>query len=119
METQALDGMASAAAAIAQRTLVSAELDQIAHLAKEALLNAGIDLELFFMVPHSGDAILTFGTISDPDDPLWERVGTAITSVLQEITGLECPRSRPVHCATTGPISTCQHATVAQIESAT
>src|ERR1700760_2970925 len=100
MDTQALDGTPSTTAVVAQRTLVGAELDQIALRVKEALIDANIDLELFFMVPSSGDAILTFGTMSDPDDELWDRVGLAIVSVLQEAVGLECTRSRPVLCAT-------------------
>jgi len=64
MEIQALDGLImSDDAVVAQRARAAAKLDQITRRAKTALVDAGIDLELFLMVPRSDNAILTYGTL--------------------------------------------------------
>jgi hypothetical protein len=46
-------------------------LNQIAQQAKAALDEQGLDFSLFFIVPHSGDAVITFGTSGDPSDDEW------------------------------------------------
>lgn len=43
-------------------------LCQIAEQSNEALREAGIEFDVAFIVPRSGDAILTFGTLADPTD---------------------------------------------------
>ena len=101
---------------VAQRARSSAELDQITRMTKQALVEAEIDLELFFAVPNSGDAILTYGTTSDVADELWDRVQDVVVSVVQEIVGLGWPHIREVSWATTGPIAGNRITTVAQIE---
>ena len=60
------------------RERATALLDQIAQQAKQALSNAGIDIDLFFLIPRSGDAILTFGTLADPPDDLWSTVSSGL-----------------------------------------
>ena len=57
METQGLDDLADDDAVIAHRARAKAELGQIARQAKQALADAGIDLNLFFLVRNSGDTI--------------------------------------------------------------
>ena len=99
----------------AQRARASAELDQITRMAKQALVHAGIDLELFFMVPGRGAAILSYGTTGDPDDKLWDRVRDIIFAVLQETIGLERPQCHAVICATTGPIADSASTTIVQV----
>lgn len=117
METQALDDLIIDDDAVeAQRDRASAELDQIARTAKQALVRAGIELELFFMVPNSGNAILTYGTATDPDDNLWDRVREIIFAVLRGTIGLERPQSHAALCATTGPIAATASATMVQVE---
>ena len=46
----------------AHRGRAAAEIDQIARDAKEALADQGIDIDLFFLSPNSGKAILIYGT---------------------------------------------------------
>ena len=76
-------------------------LDQIAQQAKQALSDASIDIELFFMVPRSSKAILTFGTLADPPDDLWNRVSEAVSCVVRNSLGIERTRCRGVACAST------------------
>ena len=40
----------------------------------------GIDLGLFFLIPNSGDAIVTFGTPGDPSDDEWNHVREIVTA---------------------------------------
>ena len=116
METQTLDDLIMDDDVVeAQRARASAELDQITRMAKQALVEAGIDLELFFMVPNSGNAILTYGTTGDPDDNLWDRVRDIIFAVLRDTIGLERPQSHAVLCATTGPIADNPSTTIGQV----
>jgi hypothetical protein len=83
------------------RKRAAAKLDQIARDAKEALAFQGIDTPLFFLVPNSGNAILTFGTTLDPDDDLWSQVADVVASVVSQLIGLAGTRCREVTCATT------------------
>jgi len=117
METQAPDGMVIADDILeTQRARVLAELDEIARTTKKALGEAEISISLFFMVPSTGTAILTYGTASDPDEELWDSVRSVVTSVLQEIVDLGSPNFRDVACATTGPIVDSGTATLTQVE---
>jgi hypothetical protein len=76
-------------------------LNQIAQQAKAALDEQGLDFSLFFIVPHSGDAVITFGTSGDPSDDEWGRVADVVASVVQQLVGLAGTRCRKVACATT------------------
>ena len=117
METETLDDLIMDDDVVeTQRARASAELDQIARTAKRALVDAGIDLELFFMVPNSGNAVLTYGTTGDPDDNLWDRVRDIVSSVLQETIGLERPECHGALCATTGPLADSASTAMAQVE---
>jgi hypothetical protein len=117
METQALDDLImDDDVVVAQRARAAAGLDQVARRAKAALVDVGIDLELFFMVPRSGNAILTYGTPGNPNDALWDRVRDIVVLVLQETIGLERPRCHEVLCATTGPIANSGNTTITQVE---
>ena len=119
METQTLDDLVMDDDVVeAKRARASAELDQITRTAKQALVHAGIDLELFFMVPRSGNAILSYGTTGDPDDIIWDGVRDIIFAVLRDTIDLERPQSHAVLCATTGPVADSASTTIAQVEPA-
>jgi hypothetical protein len=80
-------------------------LNQIAQQAKAALDEQGLDFSLFFIVPRSGDAVITFGTSGDPSDDEWGRVADVVASVVQQLVGLAGTRCREVVCATTDAVS--------------
>jgi hypothetical protein len=61
----------------------TAMLDLIAQRTKLALSEAGIDIDIFFLVSQNSNAILTFGTPADPPDDLWATVGE-IVSIYRE-----------------------------------
>jgi hypothetical protein len=83
------------------RARARAELDQIARLAKQALAEQKIALDLFFLVPNSGQAILMFGTPADPDDELWEQVDEIVSAIVREVVGTDGTTCRQVTCSTT------------------
>ncbi len=89
----------------AYRARLRGMLDEIATQAKAALSEGGIDLDLFFLVPNSGDAVLSFGTPADPSDDEWKRAGAIVSSIVQEFTGLERTRLCPVHCTSTNSLA--------------
>jgi hypothetical protein len=104
METQALDDLTDDSEVMAHRTRAASRLDQIAQQVKLTLSEQGIDISLFFIVPSSGDAILPFGTVADPDDVLWERVGEIVADIVGRAVGLDRTRRRPVVCASTDAV---------------
>jgi hypothetical protein len=106
METQEFDDDNGV---MAHRVRASAMLNQITRQAKQALTEQSIDMDLFFLIPNSGAALLTFGTITDPPDDLWDRVGEIVSSVVRQSVGLERTRCRPVVCATTESATDHQH----------
>lgn len=102
METHdALDDLTDDERVAARRERVTAMLPEIAQQIREALAEQGIDTPLFFIVPHSGDAIITFGTSGDPSGDEWDRVGEIVGSIVAQSIGLDRVRRREVICATT------------------
>jgi hypothetical protein len=83
------------------RERAAAKLDQIAQQVKQALIDADIDLGIFFVIPSSGPVILTFGTITDPPDDQWHRAGEIVGSIVAQSIGLIRVRRREVTCVTT------------------
>src|SRR5690242_2747119 len=85
----------------AQRARARNLLPQITQKVKQALHEASIEIDVFLMIPLTGDAIATFGTLTDPSDELWTSVGEIVCSVLAKTIGLKRARSRELACATT------------------
>jgi hypothetical protein len=79
----------------------SLTLDQIAQQAKLALSEAGIDIELFFLVSQNSKAILTFGTPTDPSDDMWARVGEIVSCAMRNSLGIERTRCTGLALAST------------------
>ena len=85
----------------AQRAKARNLLPQITQQVKQALQEASIEIEVFLMIPASGDAIATFGTLADPPDELWTRIGEIVCSIVRRAVGLDRVCTRPLSCATT------------------
>src|SRR5689334_14177417 len=85
----------------AQRAKARNLLPQITQQVKQALQEASIGLDVFLMIPASGHAIATFGTLADPPDELWARIGEIVCSIIRRAVGLDRVCSRPLSCATT------------------
>ena len=101
METQEFGGVADDSNVTTHRARARNLLGQIAEQAKQTLADAGIDVPLFFLVPSSGEAILTFGTLSDPDDDQWEQVSEIVSEVVGQTVGLDRVRTRSLACSAT------------------
>jgi hypothetical protein len=63
-------------------------LPEITRQVKEALDAANIGIDVFVMIP-SGDAIASFGTLSDPPDATWSSVERIVSEIVQQMVGLE------------------------------
>jgi hypothetical protein len=87
------------------RARAAAELDQITQQVKLALIERGIDMPVFFIIPHSGDVIVTFGTITDPPDDEWNHLSEIVTAIVRQSVGLDRTRCRHVLCAATHSIA--------------
>jgi hypothetical protein len=85
----------------AQRARAKDLLPQITQQVKQALQEASIGVDVFLMIPATGDAIATFGTLADPPDELWTRIGEIVCSIVRRAVGLDRVCSRPLSCATT------------------
>jgi hypothetical protein len=101
METQEPDDLTDYEDVADHRDRARNLLPQITQQVRQALNDADIDLDVFLMIPASGDAVATFGTIADPDDELWKRVTEIVSSVVRRTVGLDRVRCRLVVCATT------------------
>jgi hypothetical protein len=85
----------------AYRERATSRLQDIAQQTKQALADAGIDLHIFFTIPSSGHSILTFGTVSDPDDLEWQTISAIVSAVVRRSIGLDRSRCRSLACAGT------------------
>jgi hypothetical protein len=77
-----------------------ANLDAITQQTKQALSDAGINIDIFFVIP-SIDSIITYGTVTDPSAEEWRSVGEIVSAIVRQSVGLDRTRCRPVQCATT------------------
>ncbi len=105
METQQIDDFADDGAVVDHRARMRSKLDEIAQQVKAALTEQGLDFDLFFLVPHSGDSLLSFGTMADADDASWGRVDEIVCSVVAQTVGLRRTRTRPVMCTSTDTVA--------------
>lgn len=91
--------------AAAHRERATAMLPEIAQQVKEALTGERIDTSVFFLVPNSGDAIITFGSAVDLPDAEWGRVADVVASTVRQSIGFAGTRCREVVCATTDAVA--------------
>lgn len=84
----------------AQRAAARRLLPTIAAQVRTALSEAGIDVDIFLVVPNSGEAILSFGSVTepDPDDDTWNLVSKIICQIVTD--ELDIPKVRTRHLAT-------------------
>ncbi len=101
METEEPDDLKDCEDVAGHRDRARNLLPQITQQVRQALNDADIDLDVFLMIPASGDLVATFGTVADPDDELWKRVTEIVSSVVRRTVGLDRVRCRPMVCATT------------------
>jgi hypothetical protein len=101
MDNDELDDLTDDERAADHRARARNLLTQITEEVKQALKDAGIEMDVFLMIPTTGDAVATFGTVIDPPDELWARVGEIVCSVLRKAVGLGPVRCRELACATT------------------
>jgi hypothetical protein len=85
----------------AQRARARNLLPQITQQVKQALQEASIEIEVFLMIPATGDSVATFGALADPPDELWARIGEIVCSIVRRAVGLDRICTRPLSCATT------------------
>ena len=76
-------------------------LPTIADAVRAALYEADITHDVFFIVPNSGNAILQFGTATEPDpgDGQWEEISKIVCAVVGRALQMEYVTSRDMACA--------------------
>jgi hypothetical protein len=75
-------------------------LDSFAQQAKSVLRAAGIGIDLIFVVPPSGDVILTFCAAAELYNDEWNAIRSTVSSLVRRAVGLEQAPCRDVVCAT-------------------
>lgn len=83
------------------RERVAAKISEITTKAGEVLAELGIVYPLFFLIPNSGDSMLTFGTSQDPSDQEWQMVSSSVAKIVQEALGTGPLRTREIVCTQT------------------
>jgi hypothetical protein len=88
------------------RELLRGSLKDIASKVRTALDNAALGIPVFLIIPSSGQAILTFGTLLDPSDEDWSRATKIVCGIVSKVAGLDGLHSRELACASSsGPLS--------------
>jgi hypothetical protein len=83
----------------AYRERATALLDKFAEQARVILRNAGIGIDLIFVVPRSGDVILSFCTAAESYSEEWKAIRATVSSLVRRSIGLDPPQCRDVVCA--------------------
>jgi hypothetical protein len=83
----------------AYREQATALLDEFAEQARGVLRNAGIGIDLIFVVPPSGDVILTFSAAVELYIEEWKVIKATVSSLVRRAIGLEPAQCRDVVCA--------------------
>ena len=87
------------------REQVVENLEEIAERTKAELEAAGVRFPVFFLIPTSGDALITVGTTHDPDDLEWEVASQIALSVMQDVLATRKLRSNSIACALAYPVN--------------
>ena len=74
-------------------------LPTIADDVRTALYEADIKHDICFIVLSSGNAILQFGTATEPDDGQWEEISKIVCAVVGQALQMEHVTSRDLACA--------------------
>ena len=79
------------------------KLDDIKSRVKAALTAHGISYPVFLLIPNSGDALVTIGSITEPDPPddEWDFISETVQAVLSDVTGIQNFQRHEVACAST------------------
>lgn len=86
-----------------RREQVRAKLGEISAEVQRELSVRSVEMNLFFVVGNTGDAILTVGTDGNPDDDWWEEVVEIVQAVVERAVGIERTRSRELARAASDP----------------
>jgi hypothetical protein len=86
---------------VSYRDRAAAKLDDIAREVKQALVERGFALDIFFLIPRSGDAIILFGTPTDPSYAEWESISEIVSDIVRRAIGLDRSGYRSLVCAMT------------------
>ena len=81
------------------RERATALLDELAQQARGILRNAGIGIDVIFVVPPSGDVILTFGTAAELYCEEWKAIRMTVSSLVRRSIGLDPAQCRDVVCS--------------------
>jgi hypothetical protein len=81
------------------RERATALLDELAQQARGVLRNAGIGIDVIFVVPPSGDVILTFASAAELYSEEWKAIRATVASLVRRSIGLDPPQCRDVVCA--------------------
>jgi hypothetical protein len=85
---------------MAYRERATAILDEVAAQARARLHAAGIGLDVYFVVPPSGDVILTLGAAVCSEE--WQNIKGVVSSLVRRSVGLlEPSRCREIVCVRT------------------
>jgi hypothetical protein len=85
-----------------QRATLRLCLDEIAEEATSALQGTDLNMPVYFSVPSSGAALLTFCTPLDPTEGAWEQVTAIICDILLSKIAVSRLVARPLACAPSG-----------------
>ena len=83
----------------AYRERATVLLDGFAEQARGVLRDAGIGIDVIFVVPRSGDVILTFCTAAEMYSEDWKAVRATVSSLVRRAIGLDPAQCRDVVCA--------------------
>jgi hypothetical protein len=83
----------------ALRATIRTQLDALAAAIERALRAADLACPVFFSIPSSGEAILSFATPLDPCDEDWRRICAIICGIIHDTTGVDGLCGRDLPCA--------------------
>ena len=81
------------------RERATALLDELAQQARGVLRNAGIGIDVIFVVPPSGDVILTFASAAELYSEEWKAIRATVSSLVRRSIGLDPAHCRDVVCS--------------------
>jgi hypothetical protein len=87
---------------VEQRQELSSALEQIAAEVTVALADVDLEIPVFFTVPSTGEAFVTFMTPADPTNADWSRACDVICGIVGSKVGIENLYSRHLPCVGAG-----------------
>lgn len=86
-----------------RRALAKSRLPKIIERTKDALAQGGVGVDIFYLLPNSGDSAITYGVIADVSDEEWDTISGIVCEIVKDALALRDVYTRELSAGVVRP----------------